>query len=259
MSSEPTFEQAAANLRDAYIGLGSAIVGARMVEGPGFRGISSSMRHVVGNFAVAEGADRTTAFELWRVAREAPRFHAYLPCPNSDVDDRELLDRGFSSINELLIMGTGSVALGRTERPLSLIRLDSSELREVGAELISRVFFSHLPPATRDQLTRLNAVNPHVVALGAWEALASKTYRNIVGTLTLQMSQECCGIYNLCIEPWLRNQGFGKALVAKVANSEVVAGRPLVLQCSADLQAWYQSLGFRELGRVRIYAFGDSA
>ena len=75
----------------------------------------------------------------------------------------------------------------------------------------------------------------------------------VVGTLMLCRQANTLGVYNLCVSPEFRNQGWGRNILDWVRAIAGTEGRIVTLQCDVCLADWYRRAGFTENGEITAY------
>jgi len=80
---------------------------------------------------------------------------------------------------------------------------------------------------------------------------ATPSVARMVGGVMIVRSEGMGGLYCLCVHPDHQGKGLGGRLVQAVRRE--VHPDPVMLQCDATLERWYETLGFRTFGHVDAY------
>ncbi len=77
--------------------------------------------------------------------------------------------------------------------------------------------------------------------------------QGLIGAVMLSETDDCLGLYNLCVEQKLRGKGTGAQILQWVQARSLRLGKPIVLQCSPELKGFYRSNGFRVSGSMQCW------
>jgi ribosomal protein S18 acetylase RimI-like enzyme len=184
---------------------------------------------------------------LEKLACRQPSTHAYVQLDRDFGYSAEVLGRAnFCETHalDLLICNDFSEARANCEWTPA----NSAPDRERVAEFMSLQFFCRQGYEFRGHVIRATA---NAVQLD----LACLSVRNrIAAAVMLSRDSGTLGIYNLCVAPRYRRQGFGTSLLRaclKFAEQENLAA---TLQCDPGLTTWYKRLGFRPIGRLGVFS-----
>lgn len=78
-------------------------------------------------------------------------------------------------------------------------------------------------------------------------------HNGLLGAVMLSETDQCLGLYNLCVDQQLRGKGTGSKIVSWVQQKSLELGKPIVLQCSPELKGFYRSCGFRVSGSMQCW------
>ncbi len=78
-------------------------------------------------------------------------------------------------------------------------------------------------------------------------------HHGLLGAVMLSETDQCLGLYNLCVDQQLRGKGTGSKIVRWVQQKSLELGKPIVLQCSPELKGFYRSCGFRVSGSMQCW------
>jgi GNAT superfamily N-acetyltransferase len=78
-------------------------------------------------------------------------------------------------------------------------------------------------------------------------------HHGLLGAVMLSETDQCLGLYNLCVDQQLRGKGTGSKIVSWVQQKSLELGKPIVLQCSPELKGFYRSCGFRVSGSMQCW------
>ncbi|HMS57058.1 MAG TPA: GNAT family N-acetyltransferase [Fimbriimonadaceae bacterium] len=243
------FSLSVSNFIGAYLALARAVERSTVVEAHQCIIVRSPVPHALGNFAICSSLDRTSAFEVWRASQDASVFQVYVPAEH-ECEQELLLQRGFEFQQSLELMVLRE-PITSPSVPLSILEIDSHG-RHSAADFMTRIFFKHQNGADRERTTKVISM-ASMPMYCAWHPLDVKTYRTIVGAMSVNLQDDSIGIYNLCVDGTQQRRGIGASMLAKFAQCNFVNGRPIVLQCNPNLLPFYQRLGFDSVGRVVIF------
>jgi hypothetical protein len=236
------------NLSETYCAIAQGVPRTEFVDGVGWKAASNGFPHPICNFAVCDDRDDLDARSLATLASRKPFFNAYV-CHFGDQDlaDSALERQGMTRVYAMAIMAfqgppAGVVrGLTRAETPLDRKRI---------ADFMMWQFFSTQTPDIRETIAFATVDSSRLELYD----LAGVEFRvRPVAAVMLHRTEGVLGLYNLCVGMAYRRKGFGVNVVRSVQlmsdKEHVIVG----LQCDPLLVPWYESLGFREVGRVDVY------
>jgi ribosomal protein S18 acetylase RimI-like enzyme len=226
-----------------YLGLVGAIEGASVTRPHGFTLVRGPGYFSFCNFAAGfvGGDARQIAAVLLEQAEACLGFYVFLMTGDEPADLHERLgDAGFQ-VRQTLV---GMAAVGHSGEPETgaTAVTDLKERRAV-ASFMARQFFWRMPKDGRDAIAAATALGPHTL----W---AVGPVHEPEAAVMLVEQPDSVGLFNLCVRPDLRRKGLGSRVVGAVGAHAARQGKPVVLQCEAELAAWYREQGFREVSRV---------
>ncbi len=245
MEHRPLSELVRTNALATYLGLVAAVEGSvvtrplgfTLVRGPGF----FSFCNFAAGFDVAD-EDLPAAVDLLR-AQAQDHFGFYVFHMTGDRPaglEPALIDGGFEPRQTLAAMASmnpGGVGVEGARL------VASHDDRASVAGFMAKQFFWSMPPEARRAIAAATAASSHTV----WCVGEPGDPKAAV---MLVEQPDSVGLFNLCVKPELRRNGIGAALVRSVQNAAFTQSKPVVLQCSEDLVAWYEDLGFERVGVV---------
>lgn len=80
-----------------------------------------------------------------------------------------------------------------------------------------------------------------------------RSHQGLLGAVMLSETDQCLGLYNLCVDQKLRGKGTGSRIVRWVQKKALELGKPVILQCSPELKGFYRSCGFRVSGSMQCW------
>lgn len=243
------FDLSVLNFIEAYLSLSTAIESSQVVHGHNCIVVRSPIAHALGNFAVCQTLDRSSAFDAWRLSQDATVFQVYVPV-EEEVERHLLLERGFQYQQSLELMVLSGPA-PNPETSLCVLEVEP-HMRPGVAEFMTGIFFKHQDGSEREKTTKVIG-SASLKMYGAWDPFVVKTVGTMIGAMSVNLSACSIGIYNLCVRTTQQRRSFGSSMVTRFAGLKFVQGRPLVLQCNETLLPFYSKLGFRSVGRVEIF------
>jgi ribosomal protein S18 acetylase RimI-like enzyme len=244
---------ASENLIETYFALGSACSSARVVQEQGFRLCTSAVDHPISNFAADLDLDANGAQRLSVLAAHHPSLHVYLLPGDRPKHAAELLRcAGFRPAHTLSQMVWRPRPAEVSLTALEMKEADTRRARDSVASFMAEQFFFTQKGSFRRRVTEATAGATHLKLLSFAER------SKIVGAVMLCETKTTIGVYNLCVAASLRNRGWGSEIVRSAKHLASKAGNPLVLQCDANLEGWYRSLGFETAGVVEVYSLASA-
>lgn len=123
--------------------------------------------------------------------------------------------------------------------------LSVAERYEV-ARFMTEQFMIQGRPEMRQLIISATANSP----LGLYRLKGPK---GIFGAVMLSETDQCLGLYNLCVDQELRGKSTGTQILRWVQARSLELGKPIVLQCSPELKGFYRSSGFRVSGSMQCW------
>lgn len=233
------------NLVETYFRLAQATPGACEWRRGNLRGCTGPFGHPICNFAVASDLSESDIQELARIVERRETFHTYLlPGTNRPSFDEPLADIGLKSTYRLVQM----IAEPIHEVPgLQPIEAKTHEARLALAKFMVGQFFHSQPRQYREGIARATA------RAGGLDLYALGFQGAVIGSLMLCREGATLGVYNLCVTPDHRNQGWGRNMLEWARTVAGAEGRKVTLQCETRLADWYRSAGFSESGEITAY------
>ncbi|MHB8636816.1 MAG: GNAT family N-acetyltransferase [Fimbriimonadaceae bacterium] len=245
MTSAQGLDGPTLNLVETYFRLAQATPGACIWSRGNLRGCTGAFGHPICNFAIASELADTDFLELERVVRGRDPFHVYLlPGSAAAPNESRLASMGLQPAYRLVQM------LAQPTHDLSEIQpveATTHAARFALAKFMVNQFFMAQPRRHREGIARATA------SAGGLDLYAVGCQGAVIASLMLCREGATLGVYNLCVAPESRNQGWGRRIVGwarSVAGSE---GRTLTLQCDARLAQWYRDAGFDEIGEITAF------
>ncbi len=96
-------------------------------------------------------------------------------------------------------------------------------------------------------LTQVHLSSDDILVSSTRYWLAEDMYKQLMGTIGLELGQDVILLRSAAVHPTLHSQGIGTYLVQHVLNEAIVAGYRRVYLFSTDAGAYWQRLGFREV------------
>jgi len=196
------------------------------------------------DFDAARLAEPGEGERLEELAVGCPSFRSFhVPYREDDPVAAWLASRGWKCQHSLIQMGW-TLRDGEAGPPLRLCETDRERL-EVAEFMVDQFFWRQEPDMKR-------------VILDATVASCHGLWRygdpDIDAAVMTTRSAGSLGLYNLCVRRALRGAGLGTALVRSIQSMGREAGVPVVLQCEAALEAWYEQVDFKKTGILESYA-----
>ena len=233
------------NLVETYFRLAQATPGACLWQRGNLRGCTGPFGHPICNFAVASDLTEADLHELGRIVEARDPFHAYL-LPGGDRSEiaGRLAGIGLGPTYRLIQM----VAPPLFELPGILpVEATTHAARLALAKFMVNQFFLTQPRQFREGIARATA------KAGGLDLYAVGYQGAVIGSLMLCREGSTLGVYNLCVAPEFRNQGWGRNMLDWVRAIAGTEGRTITLQCDDTLADWYRRAGFNESGEITAY------
>lgn len=231
------------NILATYLSLATALPEAEVVQGPDYAWCLSDIPLALCNFAIDFRSDRDVvevAEQLHQIAEQRPVFRIFL-CDGDRPSDlsQVLRSRGMTRYAHLasLMSSEGNP----TEADLQLC--ESHHDREDTAAFMVANFFWRRDSLLRDKIVASTVNSPH-------RLYRMQSSGQTVAAVMITETPRTHGLYNLCVDPRMRNRGLGSQIVAACRAAAVAAGKPLALQADHSLAGWYAKLGFHDVGKV---------
>jgi GNAT superfamily N-acetyltransferase len=236
---------ASANLSRTYFALGLALPGSRRVTGEHFEACVGPTPHPVCNFAIWQGEDDADAASLVHASDGFDAFHVYLL---SGAGSENPLRRAGMHLQYELVQMVANPGPQEGE-PVPLLQADTGEARAAVARFMVDQFFPRQRRGFRTMVQQATTSAHELPLFFAAERNA------IAAALMLCHSPEMVGVYNLCVSPGQRNRGLGSAMVRWAGDLAAAQGARVTLQCDRRLEPWYERLGYRRIGSVRVFGW----
>ena len=248
MISAPTLSEANANLVQTYLRLGRAAPGASTWERGKLLGCVGEFDHPICNFAVAAAIESDDVEELVTRSRSRERFQIYVPGgPSSSSDQSFLLNAGFKVIYKLTQMAASPLH----EVPgINPAQATTHAARFAVARFMVDLFFGAQPRSHRDVIAQATA------SAEGLDLYVVGYQDRMVASVMLCREGKTLGIYNLCVMPDVRNQGWGRAVLDWARVCAGNEGRTLTLQCDPGIAPWYSRAGFCDIGETLAFSRG---
>ena len=245
MTATKALDGPTANLVETYFRLAQATPGACVWQRGNLRGCTGPFSHPICNFVVASDLTDADIRELGRIAEARDPFHAYvLPGGDRSKIARRLAAIGLSPTYRLIQM----VAPPLHELPgLQPVEATTHAARLALAKFMVNQFFHSQPRQFREGIARATA------KAGGLGLYAVGFQGAVLGSLMLCREGSTLGVYNLCVAPEFRNQGWGRNMLDWVRAIAGTEGRTVTLQCDDRLTDWYRRAGFNENGEITAY------
>jgi ribosomal protein S18 acetylase RimI-like enzyme len=237
----PEIRTAAENLSQTYLALGRSAEGATTWAERGFTACTGSMEHPICNFAVAKELDGGICARLRQLASQRRCFSLYaLP----HLESESLLEGDGFALSHKLKVFVGENVIPH-EQLLTEAKTHHERLKL--ADFMMGQFFHKQPTAFRRGIAEATS------RATSLRLLSVEGNGRVAGAVMLSEHAGALGIYNLCVSTAFRRRGWGAAIVGSAARLAAQKGLRLTLQCEPNLAAWYETLGFREVGSVSVF------
>lgn len=247
-SDREIVEKCCHNLTQTYFHIAQSAPGYQSFEQNGILGCTSESDHPVCNFGFVARPNFESVLTLTQLSQLKVGFTTYLLPTDQEDSALELLSRhGFQKTTELNLMffrGNSEVE-NSTSRPEVESAADFSSRLELMHFLVGQFF--------RQSSSDFQHYISSLTAQSNWSLQGVKVQNQWLAGYMLTQSSGIFGFYNLAVHVKLRGQGLGVSLVHHAI--EQAGDTPLVLQCSDQLVAWYERIGFRKYGKVRVLVY----
>lgn len=184
--------------------------------------------------------------ELASLAKQNPIMRIYTMTGDSPYNVEALLKaEGLSEVYRLdgMMLGTQPTI---TPAP---IQLAQGHLRQTAVKFIIDSFFWSSPRGMRSSLGVVLASVSDDSEFYVWQ-----DDLGILAATTLVTTEDCIGIYNLCVRNEDRGRGYGSHFVSAISELIKSRGAQGVLQCAPNLSPWYVRLGFHKVAEASALA-----
>jgi GNAT superfamily N-acetyltransferase len=236
---------ASENLTQTYFALGLAIAGSTRRDEEGFSCCLGRLPHPICNFAARLDLDPWSVRRLRDAAAASPSFQVY-HSPGDSPDKPESIMRraGFQVSFRLVQMISEPREVSKTIELGAALEVD--ERMRLSAFMIDQ-FFSRQHTSFRRVVSQATA-DANLELYGYYES------EEIAGAMMVCATEDCLGVYNLCVRSAKRSRGIGSKMVQWALAQGFEAGKQLTLQCDETLAPWYEALGFERVGVVTVYS-----
>ncbi|HRD30484.1 MAG TPA: GNAT family N-acetyltransferase [Fimbriimonadaceae bacterium] len=239
-------ERTRANIAAAYLELARPVPGVHVVRdqqplvvmGPG----QPSFANFLMEFDDAEALVRAeAALRTIEVPSTIWAFH-------TDADrapdlSGQLREHGFRRMSRLLCMVAEPEATS-SESDFTWEPATRPADRDTVAAFMVRQFFGNTDRQAQAGIQLGTSKSVHSL-------YATPSVSRMTGGVMIVRSEGMGGLYCLCVHPDHQGKGLGGQIVRAVRRE--VHPDPVMLQCDATLERWYQALGFRTFGHVDAY------
>lgn len=234
---------ASRNLAKTYFALGATLPGAEIRREEGYTLCSGDLPHPLCNFAAELDLDPWSVRRLHERSLARPVLYTYL-CPGDRPEHAdELLTRaGFRERYAMQMMAAEGLN-GDCELHEAT---DPHEKLEV-ARFMAEIFFARQSKEMRAEIADATAKGEGLRLFG------QRTGKLLIAGAMVSESPGAVGLYNLCVAPAQRGHGHAGRIVAALRRLAGQSGASLTLQCEPRLVPLYESMGFVEIGRVRVF------
>ncbi|MBS1709575.1 MAG: GNAT family N-acetyltransferase [Armatimonadetes bacterium] len=237
------------NILATYLGLASSLTEAvlrfrepyTLVSGPtdlsfcnfaaGFEIDKDLEKHMVW---LANYAAETTGFWVFAMTGDEPSDLAAL-LEQAGFEKRQAMTQMTCATPQLRLVPQMDEAMAPYDR------------RDI-ARFMADQFFHRTGDESRARIASATAGSPH-------RLFGHKDKGGVASAVMVSSTPAALGLYNLCVRPDVREVGHGSDAVEFVMSVAAQAGKPVVLQCAADLVPWYQRRGFEPTGRIEAYTY----
>ncbi|HLK14539.1 MAG TPA: GNAT family N-acetyltransferase [Fimbriimonadaceae bacterium] len=246
MTTTRVLDGPTANLVETYFRLAQATPGTCAWQRGNLSGCTGPFAHAICNFAVASEIGEADLRELARIIDAREAFHTYLlPGASGPVAERRLAEIGLRPTYRLVQMAAAPVH----EFPgLHPVEATTHAARLALAKFMVGQFFFAQPKQFREGIARATA------RAGGLELYAVGYQGAVVGSLMTCREGSTLGVYNLCVAPDFRGQGWGRSMLEWVRCMAGAEGRTVTLQCEPRLSDWYRRAGFNETGEISAFS-----
>jgi GNAT superfamily N-acetyltransferase len=199
-----------------------------------------------GGFDIEEGGTEALVLELRRLAIDHPGLTVYAASGDRPSSITHYLEKaGFRSRMALQQLGWFP---SKIEPEIDMQAAVGQVQRTAAAMFMSSQFFSGSSKDYRKVVSLATANSSHQIwSCGHAHAPA--------GAVMTAHTEECIGIYNLCVRDNIRGEGLGTRMLRTLMNMAYTERLPAVLQCEESLVSWYTRQGFQRLGEVRSFRY----
>ena len=148
---------------------------------------------------------------------------------------------------------------GGPDREPNNLRVPDFEIRDMdqislGSEATHPSYGKVTNPAAQASIKAANVLARQKEP--AYRLIGAFVGDTLVGTIALFATKASVGIYDLATLPGYRRRGIAAALLSAgiAASARAYADRPVILQCDASLEAFYQRHGFARCGWIEHWA-----
>lgn len=258
MIEAPGLSEALENLEATYRAVGLQGQGAWEESFEGGFACLSPLPHAVSNYAILRqcSADRAKALADW--ARKRTAFNAYLAPGTDQAEIQNRLQRaGFKETGRLSILVAGprqtppAGPSGQTPlfvvtepREDAIVEARSFDHRLAIGRFMAGQFFGRQTSALRESIAISTArASTRLFALGGGK---------LKGAAMAMRSGNVLGIYNLCVDAFYRERGYGSDLLAQLVLAAANERITPVLQCEPSLEPWYAKRDFAPQGTILV-------
>ncbi len=234
------------NVHKAFVSLAKGAPDCTVSETDAFTLCTSSVKHPISNFAMKLALEQQDINHLAQLATQNPFLRIYVMTGDSPYNVEELLkSKGLMEVYRLDGMMLGPSPPIET----APVELAQGPLRIQTVKFMIDSFFWSSPKGMRQSLGSILAS----VNLDS-EFFVWRDEQGILAAATLVSSENCIGIYNLCVRNEDRGRGYGSHFTSALAG--IIKSRNLqgVLQCSPLLAPWYARLGFHKIADAAALA-----
>jgi len=258
VSDSPGLADTLENLEATYRAVGLQGQGAREETFEGGFACVSALPHAVSNFAILRECSMDRARVLGEWARKRTAFNVYV-APGAEQGEMQtrLQRAGFKETGRLCMLiarkgrapktdATGQSPLFVVAEPRAdaIVEARTFDERLTIGRFMAGQFFGRQTSALRESIAIATARAPtRLFALGAGK---------LKGAAMAMRSGKVLGIYNLCVDAFYRERGYGSDLLAQIVLAAANERVTPALQCEPSLEPWYAKRDFQSLGTITV-------
>ena len=237
------------NVAHTYVELSRTVPGAKVERSYGFIAVTAPVNLSFCNFALDfdlrdRDPDRVMA-ALRRTMDGKEVFRAFhIPISNDDPTEEALQRAGWRRQHSLIQMAWRPDSV-RPPIELTLCTHPAERL-EIAVFMVEQ-FFWRQSSAMRQAILDATISSCH-------EIYRVGSGNSIEAAVMAARLPDSLGLYNLCVRRNLRGRGIGGQVVGAIQSMAATANVPVVLQCDATLERWYEQHGMKNVGIIESYA-----
>ncbi len=231
-------------MTETYFSIAQSAPGAQRYTGDGIMGWFSELAHPATNVAVIARPTPTSLLELRQMKDRHGPFTSYVLPTSDDSAVLEMATRAGYTVGGRLNLMFMRPRLQKCAPVLDFLT-QSSERFDL-TYFLARQFFHEMDDDFSTMIAGLTAKTP------SCELIRFRRGTSLEAGAMVSQVRDTLGFYNIAVSPERRHRGVGGTILSHLIGLAGARESYAVLQCGDSLVEWYERLGFRRYGAVRM-------